>query len=269
VDVFDHHCPWVGNCVGKRNYRYFFTFVWMTVILALFVSATSVGHVVMVKNDLQNAPHTPSTESPSGKETREHPFLSAVAKCGVSVGIAAFSLLIILGVVSLGCYHASLMMTGLTTSEDLKSKYRGGSPFFQGSALKQFYFMLCGPIYPSAFSKDHRYDYFEGFDNESAILTEYPFDSDNLQIIEPNIHVNPFVPGSYAAQKAEIHEYSDDEEEEEDKDVMQARRERAERRARRAANALSVNDLVPQQTEHSLEDDHHDEKALLLGPDQV
>lgn len=36
VARFDHHCPWINNCVGANNLRYFITFLFSTSALCMY-----------------------------------------------------------------------------------------------------------------------------------------------------------------------------------------------------------------------------------------
>lgn len=53
VEKFDHHCPWVGNCIGKKNYRVYIAFLFSTSGLIIFNLIFVVSEVVLMVNKKQ------------------------------------------------------------------------------------------------------------------------------------------------------------------------------------------------------------------------
>ena len=46
VGHFDHHCKWLNQCIGKRNYKWFFAAVITAIIMSLFFIITNVLIIV-------------------------------------------------------------------------------------------------------------------------------------------------------------------------------------------------------------------------------
>lgn len=47
IHIFDHHCPFVGNCVGRNNYRYYLGFIWVTTFTGLFIIGHGIAYIVL------------------------------------------------------------------------------------------------------------------------------------------------------------------------------------------------------------------------------
>eukprot|EP01102_Stenamoeba_stenopodia_P004994 TRINITY_DN15496_c0_g1_i1.p1 TRINITY_DN15496_c0_g1~~TRINITY_DN15496_c0_g1_i1.p1 ORF type:complete len:428 (-),score=56.12 TRINITY_DN15496_c0_g1_i1:33-1199(-) len=125
VHGFDHHCPVLGNCIGKRNYPTFIKFLLWATIGCLFCAVCGIIHIVRVVGQME----------------AETTFLKIMASIKIdypenTLGswiVAGMCLWTSLSIGGFGGYHVMITAKGHSTNESIKRTYRNAkNPFSEG-----------------------------------------------------------------------------------------------------------------------------------------
>ena len=122
VERCDHHCPWIGNCVGKRNYIYFYLFVICLTIMLFYLEGFCIAHIWKYLHD-----NVDDNNDKIKSKRRDHIIAYSLCDLIISLYLIIYGILCMAFTLGLLFYHTSLVITNTTTKEMLKFLWK--NPF--------------------------------------------------------------------------------------------------------------------------------------------
>ena len=126
VERCDHHCPWIGNCVGKRNYKYFFCFLVILTLMLFYLEGFCIAHIWKHLHDSLK-----ENDEKFDRDKRNHIVAYSLCDLIMSLYLIIYGIICLAFTLSLLFYHVILVSSNTTTKELLKKVWNNafGNPF--------------------------------------------------------------------------------------------------------------------------------------------